>query len=117
MTPGLSDAEAQAAFDFAVFMTDPARAAEFSVATGYVATSNSAFEDGALKAYAAEHPQVMMIRDILGGAGKEFSLQNLGQIRNIFHSYLQKAYNGELSASEAMKAAQKEADAALADFK
>ncbi len=117
MTPGLSDAEALAAFQFAVFMTDPARAAEFSVATGYIAPRKSAFDDTALKTYAAENPQVMMVKDVLADAGKEFSLQNLGQIRNIFHSYLQKAYNKELSPAAAMKAAQKEADEALADFR
>jgi len=50
-------------------------------------------------------------------AGAELSTMNLGQVRNIFHNYLQAAYNGEMTPEEAMKQAQKEADEALAIFR
>ena len=43
-------------------------------------------------------------------------MQNLGEVRSIFHDYLQQAFNGEMTAAEAMAAAQAEADEALADF-
>ncbi|MDC7124015.1 MAG: ABC transporter substrate-binding protein [Spirochaetales bacterium] len=117
MTSGLSDAEKRAALDFAVFMTSPENAAQFSIATGYIATSKSAFSSDAMKAYSAEHPQVAKIKDILADAGKELAIQNLGQVRSIFHNYIQAAFNGEMTAAEAMAKAQEEADAALADFK
>ncbi|MCK5248557.1 MAG: extracellular solute-binding protein, partial [Spirochaetaceae bacterium] len=114
---GLSDAERKAAFDFAVFLTDPAKAADFSIRTGYIATRFSAFNQPAMKEYIKTNPQAGEIREILSSAGKELSLQNLGQVRSIFHNYLQAAYNGEMSPAVAMRTAQQEADAALADFR
>lgn len=117
MVAGLSEAEKQAAFDFAVFLTDPGRAADFSISTGYIATRASAFEEPAMEEYIRANPQAGETRNVLADAGKELSLQNLGQIRSIFHNYLQAAFNGEMTASDAMEAAQKEADAALADFR
>ncbi len=49
-------------------------------------------------------------------AGAEFSIQDLGEVRNIFHDYLQKAYNDEMTAQDAMDAAQKDAETALKPF-
>ena len=46
----------------------------------------------------------------------ELAIQNLGQVRTIFHSYIQKAFNGEMTAQEAMDAAQTESEAALVPF-
>ncbi len=117
LVAGSNDAEKQAAFDFAVFLTDPARAADFSINTGYIATSTSAFDDAAMKTYISANPQAGEAKEILASAGKELSLQNLGQVRSIFHNYLQAAFNGEMTPEAAMQAAQKEADAALADFR
>ena len=117
MIAGMSDAEKQAAFDFAVFLTGASRAAEFSIKSGYIATSKSAAEDPAMKAYAAENPQVAQVQEALAKAGKELSLQNLGEVRTIFHSAIQSAYNGEMTPAAAMAKAQREADAALEDFR
>lgn len=117
MVSGITDAEKQAAFDFAVFLTDPARAADFSINTGYIATRASAFDEPAMREYISENPQAGETREILADAGKELALQNLGQVRTIFHNYLQAAINGEMTAAAAMAAAQEEADAALEDFR
>jgi len=70
-----------------------------------------------MKAYVEQVPQALATRDALQYAGREFAVQNLGEVRNIFHDYLQKAYNGEMTPEEAMAAAQKEADAALEPFR
>jgi sn-glycerol 3-phosphate transport system substrate-binding protein len=117
MTSGLSDAQKQAAFEFAVFLTEPARAANFSIQTGYIATRESAFAQESMQTYISENPQAGQTRDVLATAGKELAVQNLGEVRNIFHNYLQAAYNGEMSPAEAMATAQEEADAALEDFR
>ncbi len=117
MTAGLTDAQKQAAFEFAVFITDAARAADFSIQTGYIATRESAFAQESMQAYISENPQAGQTRDALATAGKELAVQNLGEVRNIFHSYLQAAFNGELDAAQAMASAQTEADAALEDFR
>jgi sn-glycerol 3-phosphate transport system substrate-binding protein len=114
---GVSDAEKQAAFKFARFLTEPERVADFSIQTGYIASRKSAYETQAMKDYAAEVPQALQTRDALKYAGKELSVQNLGEVRNIFHNYLQAAFNGEMSAEEAMQTAQGEAEKALEDFR
>ncbi len=114
---GASEAEKAAAVKFAYFITQPELAANFSMNTGYIAVQKSAYDTSAMKAYLKKVPQAADTRDALNFAAKELSLQNLGQIRNIFHKYLQAAYNGEMTAAEAMKTAQEEADKSLADFK
>lgn len=117
MVAGLSEAEKQAAFDFAVFLTEASRAADFSIQTGYIATREAAFADPAMQAYISENPQAGATRAILANAGKELAVQNLGEVRNIFHSYIQAAFNGEQAPAAAMAAAQSEADAALEAFR
>jgi sn-glycerol 3-phosphate transport system substrate-binding protein len=113
---GASEAEKAAAVKFAYFITQPELAADFSINTGYIAVQKSAYETAAMMAYLVNVPQAADTRDALNFAAKELSLQNLGEVRNIFHKYLQAAYNGEMSAAEAMKIAQEEAEKSLVDF-
>ncbi len=117
MTAGLSDAQKQAAFDFAVFITEASRAANFSIQTGYIATRASAFGEDVMQEYISENPQAGQTRDVLATAGKELAVQNLGEVRNIFHNHLQAAINGDMEPAEAMAEAQRAADEALADFR
>ena len=114
---GSSEAEQEAAIKFAYFVTQPKYAADFSTKTGYIAVRKSAYDEPVMKEYIAKVPQAKDTRDALKYAGKELSLQNLGQVRNIFHKYLQAAYSGTLTAAEAMAKAQQEADASLKDFR
>ncbi len=114
---GAPQEKQDAAWKFIEFLTRPEYAADFSIQTGYVASRQSAYETDAMKSYVSEVPQALSTRDALQYAGRELSVQNLGEVRNIFHNYLQKAYNGEMTPEEAMAAAQQEADAALADFR
>ncbi len=88
----------------------------YSINTGYIANRASAFDTDAMVAYVAEVPQALAARDALQYAGAELATQNLGQVRGIFHDYIQSAINGEMSAADAMVAAQAEAEAALADY-
>ncbi len=114
---GAPQEQRDAAWKFIQFLLRPENVADFSINTGYIANRKDAYETEAMTAYLEKVPQAGVLRDALQYAGAEFSVQNLGEVRNIFHNYLQKAYNGEMSPAEAMAAAQKEADAALAPFK
>lgn len=105
-----------AAWRFIEYLTQPEVAADYSINTGYIASRQSAYDTDAMKTYLEEVPQASATRDALQYAGAELSIQNLGQVRSIFHEYLQKAFNGEMTPAEAMAAAQQDADAALADF-
>lgn len=113
---GAPQEQQDAAWKFVEFISGPEYVADYSINTGYIANRASAYETDALVAYAEDVPQAIAARDALEFAGAELSIQNLGQVRNIFHDYLQRAYNGEMGAAEAMAAAQEEADAAMADF-
>lgn len=113
---GAPQAQQDAAWKFVEFLSRPEYVADYSINTGYIANRASAYETDAMVAYVEEVPQALATRDALEFAGAELSIQNLGQVRNIFHDYLQRAYNGEMDTAEAMAAAQAEADAAMADF-
>ncbi|MBN1265635.1 MAG: ABC transporter substrate-binding protein [Anaerolineales bacterium] len=106
----------EAAWKFIEFITRPDYVADYSINTGYIANRYSAYDTEAMMAYLAEVPQALDTRDALEFAGAELATQNLGQVRGIFHDYIQRAINGEMTAADAMAAAQAEADAALADF-
>jgi sn-glycerol 3-phosphate transport system substrate-binding protein len=114
---GASEAKKEAAFQFARFLTEPERVADFSINTGYIATRKSAYETGAMEKYMKEVPQAKETRDALQYAGKELAVQNLGAVRNSFHKYLQEAFNGNMSPQEAMSTAQEEAEEAFEDFR
>jgi|SaaInl7_200m_RNA_FD_contig_31_1802304_length_1670_multi_15_in_0_out_0_1 sn-glycerol 3-phosphate transport system substrate-binding protein len=113
---GAPQEKQDAAWKFVEFLSQPEYVADYSVNTGYIANRNDAYSTETLQLHFAMTPQAMNLGDVLQYAGAELSIQNLGQVRNIFHDYLQRAYNGEMEAGEAMAAAQAEADAAMADF-
>lgn len=113
---GAPQEQQDAAWKFIEFVTTPEIAADFSTQTGYIASRASAFETEAMKAYVAKVPQALQARDALQYAQAELAIQDLGEVRGIFHSYIQKAFNGEMSAADAMNAAQAEAEAALQPF-
>ena len=103
---GAPQEQQDAAWLFVEFLTQPDYVADYSINTGYIASSTSAYDTDAMKAHTAEVPQALDARDALDSAGAELATQNLGAVRNIFHDYLQRAYNGEMTATEAMAAAQ-----------
>jgi len=113
---GAPQAQQDAAWKFVEFISRPGYVADYSINTGYIANRASAYDTEAMQTYAAEVPQALATRDALQYAGAELATQNLGQVRGIFHDYIQRAFNGEMSAAEAMAAAQTEAEAALVDF-
>jgi len=60
-----SAAEQEGAFKFAKWLTQPARAAKWSIDTGYVAVSPASYETTELKKYASEFPPALVARDQL----------------------------------------------------
>ena len=105
-----------AAWKFIEFITSPELAADYSIQTGYIASRQSAFDTPAMQEYTAKVPQALQARDALQYAQGELMIQDLAEVRTIFHNYIQKAFNGEMSAQDAMDAAQAEAEAALVPF-
>jgi len=113
---GAPQEKQDAAWKFIEFISRPEYVADYSINTGYIANRFSAYDTSAMQAYVEEVPQALDTRDALEFAGAELATQNLGEVRTIFHDYIQRAINGELSPEDAMTAAQSEAEQALADF-
>jgi sn-glycerol 3-phosphate transport system substrate-binding protein len=113
---GAPQEQQDAAWKFIEFITSPELAADYSIQTGYIASRMSAYDTPAMQEYTAEVPQALQARDALQYAEGELDIQNLGEVRTIFHNYIQKAFNGEMTAQDAMDAAQVEAEAALEPF-
>src|SRR5690606_16751545 len=61
-----------AALKFAQWATTPERAADWSIATGYVAVTPAAWETDKMKKYAAEVPAATVARDQLSVSVAEF---------------------------------------------
>ncbi|MEK3872617.1 MULTISPECIES: extracellular solute-binding protein [unclassified Paenibacillus] len=106
----------QAAWEFVKFMTEPERAAQWSIDTGYVAVRKSAYETERMKEYAAGFPAAVVARDQLEYAAAELSTHNNGKVMKILNDSVQAALIGDLTPAGALKKAQAEADQALASF-
>ncbi|HUX41235.1 MAG TPA: ABC transporter substrate-binding protein [Rectinemataceae bacterium] len=117
LTAGHSAAERKVAFSFAQFLLAPERVAQFSAATGYIPNRAAATSTSAYKAWLASVPQAADAVAALDAAGPELATQDLNGVKTIFNKYLQAAFNGTMSAKDAMDAAQREADKALDDYR
>jgi sn-glycerol 3-phosphate transport system substrate-binding protein len=110
-------AERKAAFEFIKWITAPERAAEWSIATGYVAVSPAAYETPKLKTYVAEFPQAAVARDQLKFATPELSTFQTGRVRKNLDDAIQAAITGQRSPADALKAAQTESERLLKPYK
>ena len=117
LVAGTDDATAQAAWDFVEWLTSPEMSVDWSINSGYLPTRMSGLELDAWKAHVEEVPQAADAVDALQYAGREFSVQSLGDVRNILHGYILQVLNGEMTPADALAAAQAEADDVLSVFK
>jgi sn-glycerol 3-phosphate transport system substrate-binding protein len=112
-----SPAQQEAAFKFIKWITQPERAARWSIATGYVAVSDAAYATEALRTYGREFPPALVARDQLPFALAEFSTHDNQRVTRALNDGLQAALTGTKSAAQAMQDAQKEADRLLRSYK
>jgi sn-glycerol 3-phosphate transport system substrate-binding protein len=109
--------ERKAALAFVKFMTTPERAAEWSIATGYVATRPDAYETPKLKEYASTFPQAVVARDQFKYATPELSTFQTGRVRKLLDDAIQASLTGGKSPAEALKGAQAEAEKLLRPYR
>ena len=110
-------AEREAALKFVKFMTAPERAADWSIATGYVATRPDAYETPKLREYAAGFPQALVARDQFQYATPELSTFQTGRVRKALDDAIQASLTGQKAPAAALKAAQSEADRLLRPYR
>jgi sn-glycerol 3-phosphate transport system substrate-binding protein len=109
--------ERKAALAFVKFMTTAELAADWSMATGYVAVRPDAYDTPKLKSYAADFPQAVVARDQFKFATPELSTFQTGRVRKLLDDAIQAALTGQKTPAEALKAAQTEADRLLKPYK
>ncbi len=109
--------EQEGAYKFAKWLTQPERAAQWSIDTGYGAVSPAAYETPALKKYAADFPPALVARDQLPFAVAELSTHDNQRVTKALNDGLQAALTGTKTPEQAMKDAQVEATRLLRPYK
>jgi len=110
-------AQRDAAFKFIKWITQPARAAQWGIDTGYVAVRADAWETPAMKQYVASFPAAAVARDQLPFAKAELSTHDNQRVTKALNDGLQAALTGTKTPEQAMKDAQREAERLLRSYK
>lgn len=113
---GISEEKLAATWKFIRWITQPERAAQWSIDTGYVATRQSCFELDLLKDYFAIVPQAKTAGDQLVYAGSELMLYDNTRCWDILKNAIDAAMTLSKTPAEALAEAQVEADDVLADY-
>lgn len=112
-----TDAKRDAAYTFVKWMSQPERAAHWSIMTGYVATSPGAYETKEMKDFIASFPPAQVGRDQLSLAKAEFSTHESERTVKILNDAIQAAITGQKSAQESLDDAQKKAERILKRYR
>ena len=110
-------AQQEAAVKFARWMTQPERAAQWGMDTGYVAVSPAAWETARMKEYVKGFPVAAVARDQLQFSVAELSTHENQRVTKALNDGLQAALTGAKSPEQAMKDAQAEATRILKPYK
>ncbi len=115
---GVPEEQTQAAVTFVKWMTNnPERVAQWSIDTGYVATRPEAYDTARMIEYTEGFPSALTARDQLEFAKAEFSVYDQGAVQDILDTAIEAAMTGNKTPADALKQAQQEADAILADYR
>jgi len=108
-----SPAEQQAAMKFIRFATEPARAAQWSIATGYVAPRQDAWDTPEMKKYLQDVPAADVAREQMKYGVAELSTHDNQRVTKALNDNLQAALSGTKTPEAALKDAQREAERIL----
>jgi sn-glycerol 3-phosphate transport system substrate-binding protein len=114
---GADAVQQKAALTFIRWMTAPEQAARWSIATGYVGTSEAAYRTQALRDYGSAFPQAMVARDQLQVATPELSTHGSARVREALNNALQAALTGGATPQQALDRAQASAERILASYR
>ncbi len=115
---GVSKAQHQAAVTLAKFLTTPERAADVSIKSGYIATSDAAWNTDAMKAYLQKTPQAAAAHDAIADAIPEMA--TLDRDRVVYQTLapaLQSVLLQGADAKQTLAKAQQDIDAILTTHK
>jgi sn-glycerol 3-phosphate transport system substrate-binding protein len=112
-----SPAQREAAVKFARFLTEPERAAQWGIDTGYVAVSPAAFETPKMKEYVAGFPAAAVARDQLPHAVAELSTHENQRVTKALEDALQSVLTGRVQPAAALTKAQEDAERILRSYR
>lgn len=107
----------QAALKFIRWTTEPQRAAQWSIATGYVATTQAAWDTPEMKQYLKDVPEAGVARDQLQYSVAELSTHENQRVTKALNDNVQAALSGTKTPEAAMKDAQRESDRILRSYR
>lgn len=110
-------AQREAAFKFIKWVTEPERAAQWGIDTGYVAVRADAWDTPEMKKYVAGFPAAAVARDQLPYAKAELSTHDNQRVTKVLNDALQAALTGAKTPAQALKDAQRDADRLLRSYK
>ena len=113
----MTDEKRAAALKFVKWMTTPERAADWGIATGYIAVRPDAWETPAMKKYVADFPAAALARDQLKYSVAELSTHDNQRVTKALNDGIQAALTGAKTSEQAMKDAQQEAARILRTYK
>ncbi|ADJ64571.1 ABC transporter substrate-binding protein [Herbaspirillum seropedicae] len=111
-----SPAEQQAAMKFIRFATEPARAAQWSIATGYVAPRQDAWDTPEMKKYLQDVPAADVAREQMKYGVAELSTHDNQRVTKALNDNLQAALSDTKTPEAALKDAQREAERILRSY-
>ena len=112
-----SPQERKASMKLIRFLTSPERTAEWSMKTGYLATSPAAYATPKLTQYVKDFPPAAVARDQLKFATAELSTYQTGRVRKLLDDAIQSALTGAKTPKQALEGAQKKADRLLKRYR
>lgn len=113
----ISDEEREAALDFVKFMTTPENQAIWSMATGYVAPSQAAWETPQMKEYAERLPQALVALEQMPHAYREFATFQRARVTQFLVDAIEGVITGKVDADTALAEAQEKADDILGEYR
>lgn len=112
----IDEKKQEAAWKFIRWITEPERAAQWSIDTGYVATRKSSYDTDLMKDYLSKVPQAATAKDQLDYACSELRVHNNQRVLQALKQGVDAAMTGAMTPEEAMKQAQAEAESLLESY-
>ena len=109
--------ERKAALEFIRWMTSPERAADWSIATGYVGVRPDAYLTPALSEYVEGFAAAAVARDQLEYATAEFSTYETARVKKFLDDAIQSVLTGQAQPAQALQGAQAAAERVLRAYK
>jgi sn-glycerol 3-phosphate transport system substrate-binding protein len=112
-----TDEQKKAALTFIRWVTEPERAAEWSIKSGYVAVKPAAYETEAMAGYVKSFPPAVVARDQLKVAVPELSVHDNGRVYKLMNDTIQAALTTSQTPQAALESAQRQSERILSRYR